>query len=56
MLTADVSGIKKNALPNVTFILNVLSENGIFKIKKQKTKLRAHALCVNMSMREYVMS
>ena len=29
MLTANVSKIKKNVLPNLIFILNVLSENGI---------------------------
>lgn len=43
MLTANVGKIKKDVLLNITFILNVLSENGIvfclegliFKIKKQ---------------------
>ena len=29
MLTADTRKIKKSVLPNITFILNVLSENGI---------------------------
>ena len=29
MLTASVSKIKKNVLPNLIFILNVLAENGI---------------------------
>ena len=29
MLTSNVSKFKKNTLPNITFILNVLSENEI---------------------------
>ena len=29
MLTVNVSKIKKSALPNITFILNVFSENEI---------------------------
>ena len=28
MVTSNVSKIKKSVLPNITFILNVLSENG----------------------------
>ena len=33
MLTANFSKIKKIALPNITFILNEISENGIFLSK-----------------------
>ena len=29
LLTSNVSKIKKNGLPNIKFILNVLPENGI---------------------------
>ena len=68
MSTANVSKIKNSVLPNITFILGVLSENGIFLPKwvyfsrskrlliSQRFFLKSEAACACVNLCKYITS
>ena len=48
MLTANGSKIQESVLPNITFVLNLLSENGIIENEKRVFENEIPCACVKI--------